>query len=183
MSRLNIWAFVPVLFAIASCSPASGPAVAVAPPITAPAPVNPADAAFAMNAATDGIFAKQLSELAVQQGSRQGIRDFAQTVVDQQTQSAGDLAAIAKAKGLKLPDMTTPAQAKTVKTLSTTPTGPAFARSYFSTLVRSQRAALQRMQVYAKTGSDPELRAFAASQVSMLQKQLAAARQVPRQRG
>ena len=169
--------------AIAACSPTSSPpTVASTPPPPLPAHVPPADAGFAIAAAQSSLFALQISQLAVQRASRQGIKDFAQSVIDTQTKSSGELVGIMHAKGLDLPDSLTPAQAEAIQTLGNTQDGPRFAWAYFSALVRSQNGSLQQMELYASKGTDPALKGFAAAQVPILQEQLARARQVPRQR-
>ena len=169
--------------AIAACSPTSSPpTVASTPPPPLPAHVPPADAGFAIAAAQSSLFALQISQLAVQRASRQGIKDFAQSVIDTQTKSSGELVGIMHAKGLDLPDSLTSAQAEAIQTLGNTQDGPRFAWTYFSALVRSQNGSLQQMELYASKGTDPALKGFAAAQVPILQEQLARARQVPRQR-
>ena len=169
--------------AIAACSPTSSPpTVASTPPPPLPAHVPPADAGFAIAAAQSSLFALQISQLAVQRASRQGIKDFAQSVIDTQTKSTGELVGIMHAKGLDLPNSLTSAQAEAIQTLGNAQDGPRFAWTYFSALVRSQNGSLQQMESYASKGTDPALKGFAAAQVPILQEQLARARQVPRQR-
>jgi putative membrane protein len=170
--------------AIAACSPTpSPPPAASTPPPPPPAHVALADVGFAIASAQSSLFARQISQLAVQRATRQGIKDFAQSVIDTETKSAGELAGIMHAKGLDLPDSLTPAQSGAIQTLSNTQDGPRFAWAYFSALVKSQIASLQQMEAYASSGTDPELKSFAAEQVAILRDQLARARQVPRQRG
>jgi putative membrane protein len=183
MTRTSRRALLLLPLAIAACSPTSSPpTVASTPPSPPPAHVPPADVGFAIAAAQSSLFALQISQLAVQRASRQGVRDFAQSVIDTQTKSTGELVEITHAKGLDLPDSLTPAQAEAIQTLGNTQDGPRFARTYFSALVRSQTSSLQQMEAYASKGTDPALKGFAAAQVPILREQLARARQVPRQR-
>jgi putative membrane protein len=185
MTRTSRRALLLLPLAIAACSPTSSPPTVAStpPPPPLPAHVPPADVGFAIAAAQSSQFALQISQLAVQRASRQGIKDFAQSVIDTQTKSTGELVGIMHAKGLDLPDSLTPAQAEAIQTLGNTQDGPRFAWAYFSALVRSQIGSLQQMEAYASKGTDPALKGFAAAQVPILREQLARARQVPRQRG
>ena len=184
MTRTSRRALLLLPLAVAACSPTSSlPTVASTPPPPLPAHIPLADVGFAIAAAQSSLFALQISQLAVQRASRQGIKDFAQSVIDTQTKSTGKLVGIMHSKRLDLPESMTPAQAQVIQTLGNTQDGPRFALAYFSALVRSQIASLQQMEAYASSGTDPELKGFAAEQVPILREQLARARQVPRQRG
>jgi predicted outer membrane protein len=178
------WLLSALPLVVAACSPAAGPppVVSAAPPAP-PSHVAPADAAIATSAAQSSLFARELSRVAAEKAPRQGIRDFAQSVVVTETQSANRLASIVQPMQLELPQSLTPEQVVTVNRLTAAPDGPTFARTYFSALVRTQVGSLRRMESYASNGTEPELKSFATDQVPILRDQLARARRVPRQRG
>jgi putative membrane protein len=182
--RRTRWLLYALPLVVAACSPAASPLPVVSAPPSPPAPhVAPADAAFATAAAQSSLFARELSQIAAEKGPRQGIRDFAQSVVATETQSASRLAGIVQPMGLALPQSLTPEQVTTVNNLTGAPDGPTFARTYFSALVRNQVGSLRQMESYARNGTEPELKSFATDQVPILRDQLARARRVPRQRG
>lgn len=184
MTPKSRWPLALLPIAVAACSSAAVPPPVVSAPATPPpAHVAPADAEFASAAAQSGLFANQISQIAAQKAGRQGIRDFAQTVVETQTQTANQLSGIMQLKGLEFPQSLSPAQAQTLESLNNAPPGRRFARTYFSALVRSQLGSLRQMESYARNGTDPELKSFAEAQVPVLRDQLARARRVPRERG
>lgn len=173
-----------LLLAFAACTqPSPPPPVATEPAPAGPAPLAQADATFATEAAQSGLFALQSSQIAAKRSRRRGIRDFAQSVVDQETKSAAELASIGQPHGLAPPQFLTPEQRRTVDEMQDAGAGAPLARMYFIALVRNRIAALRLMQAYANNGADPALRAFAAEKVPVIRDQLARARRVPRQRG
>lgn len=170
--------------ALADCTqPPPAPPAASGPAASAPSALAPADAAFVNDAAQSSLFALRISKIAAERSNRQGIRDFAQSVVDQETKSANELAGIVQPHGLAAPQFLTPEQRRTADEMETAGTGAPLARIYFIAFVRDRIAALRTMQAYANSGADPALKTFAQEQVPVIQDQLARARRVPRQRG
>ena len=176
------WALLLLPLAGAACAPTTPPPAAPIPAPLPPAALTPSDSAFAASAAQSNQFAIQASQIAAQKAARPGIREFAQGVVDAQTQANGQLAAIARTHGMDLPQALTPAQAKTLQLLTKTPDGARFRRTYFAELSKSQLALARQMDAYAATGSDPDLKAFATAQAPALRDQVARARALPRTR-
>lgn len=183
MIRGSRWGISLLLLGLVACSTQSAPPPMAAAPPAPTSQLAPADAAFATVAAQSDQFAIEISQIAAQKAGRQGIKDFAQSVVDTHTDSANRLAKIAQSKGQALPHSLTDAQAKTVETLNAMPDGSQFRTNYFSSLVQSLLASQRQMEAYTKNGADPELKSFAADQIPVIQGQIATARQLPRQRG
>lgn len=164
------------------CSLLNSAAVAAASPPVPSVQLRPADVAFATTAAQSDQFVIEISQIAAEKAGWQGIRDFAQTVVDTHSQSADRLAEIAKSKGQPLTRSLTDAQTKTVGTLKAMPDGGQFRSAYFSSLVQSLLTSQRQMESYTKTGADPELRSFAVDQIPVIRGQIATARQLPHKR-
>lgn len=176
-------AFLLLPLAMAACAPAMSPPPAMVAAAPAPkAAVLPADAAFMAAVAQRSAFATQISQLAAQKVAREGVRGFAQSVVESETQASAQIGAMARGADASLPQALPPAGAKLVARMSTMADGSGFRRLYFSELIKSQIAAAKLMEDYAAKGGNAELRAFAAAQGPVLRTQIATARQLPRQR-
>lgn len=176
IKRYQLLILLPLLFGACSQNPAPPPATAVIP---SPSTLSQTDAAFATAAAQSSLFATEISKIAVQKAGRQGIRNFAQQIVDTQIASTTRLAAITQTKGLTLSPALTSQQAAAIGVLGNTPDGSRFRRLYFSNLIKSHLTAARETEAFATTGTDPELKRYATDQTLLLRKQIAAARSLP----
>lgn len=134
------------------------------------------DVEFVDKAGMIGKVERQASQLALDRSSNPAVKAFARRMVDDHGRIAGELRQLGAAKGV-------PVQSRMLVdpavTALHTKAGHAFDAAYVALAgPRAHEAAIRLYEAEARNGRDPQLRAFAASTLPMLNAHLAAARQL-----
>ncbi|CAH2598701.1 conserved exported protein of unknown function [Rhodovastum atsumiense] len=148
----------------------------------AKAQVNPtlstSDAAFITAAARGGMAEVQLGQLAQTNGRSTAVKRFGQRMVTDHGRANQDLAALAQQKQISLPDGIGAEHQQTYDALAKLH-GRAFDRAYAKAMVQDHRSDLQAYQTEAQSGTDADVKAFAARNVPVLQEHLRLAQRLP----
>ncbi|WP_333997725.1 DUF4142 domain-containing protein [Burkholderia cepacia] len=136
------------------------------------------DAEFVDKAGMIGKVERQASQLALDRSSNPDVKAFARRMVDDHRRIAGELQQLGAARGL-------PVQSRMLVDPAVTALrareGRAFDTAYVALAgPRAHEAAIRLYEAEARNGRDPQLRAFAANTLPMLNAHLAAARQLER---
>lgn len=160
--------------------PSTSPAASTAsPPDGARRPaLAGADKAFLEQAAEDGLTEIEGSRLALNKVTDPSVKRFAQRLVDEHTRMADDLRALARQKGVKLPQRPSLLQRGKLKLLSTAD-GDSFTHRYLEHIgVDAHEDTLERFEKAADSAKDPEVKAFAAHALPALRQHLDEARRL-----
>lgn len=136
-----------------------------------------ADASFVNDAGRAGITEVTFGQLARAQGSRAAVRDFGLRMVTEHTSLNQELTRLAAAKKIT-PTVTVDVAHQTTYDQIAALKGRAFDRAYLNAQVADHQATLAIYQEEASNGTDPDVRAFAAKVVPMLQAHLALAKRL-----
>ena len=142
-------------------------AIAVAAPLAAaPTPMAPD---FVKQAGASDLFEKTSSQLVLKDAKSPKVRDFAQMMIKDHTQSTADVKAAAMADGLKpgAPKLM-PEQAKMVAELKAAKPADR-EKLYVSQQVTAHEKALDLMQTYASNGDKPHLKGAAGKIAPVVQ--------------
>jgi putative membrane protein len=127
-------------------------------------------AALSASEAARAWFEIQSSELALQKSKNQGIRNFAERMIKDHGQSSKELTKLVQSANLNLAPPTELDQehAMLLRDLRQL-TGEHFDRSYLRLQVSGHHQALVLHDNYIRTGSNPQLKAFARKVVDVVQ--------------
>ena len=169
----------------ASTMPASGSA-----PSSAKAPGSPAKAAsrgaarlsgldrqFAIKAIQDGMAEVSTAKLAAANAASPDVKKFGEHMAQDHSKAGDELKQIAQNKGIAVPADTDRMHRKLAKQLQAM-NGDKFDRLYMREGVKDHKNAVALFTKEAKSGKDPELRAFAGKTLPTLKEHLAMAQQV-----
>ncbi len=127
-----------------------------------------ADRRFVEQAAAGDAAEIALGRLASRQASRDDVKQLAQQMVDDHAKTRAELGQLAAARGLATPDSPTPAQQKTAVRLGRL-SGDGFDRSYLNQMVLDHKQTVGLFRREARSGRDPELKAFATRTLPALE--------------
>jgi putative membrane protein len=147
-------------------SPAPAPAKGAK--AAAPAALSEKDKAFMKNAAKGGMEEVEMGRMAEQQGQSTDVKNFGKRMVTDHTMANNELMQLAAGKKFSLPKE----KAKVEKFKAAS-----FDKEYMADMVKDHQKDLAEFQSEAKTGSDPDLKAWAAKTSEMIKKHLALAQQ------
>lgn len=133
------------------------------------------DLTFVSEAAKAGMMEVHMGQLGAQRGSSTEIKSFSQKMIDDHTKANNELMALAKRKGIALP----PASASSMASPLSGKTGAAFDNAFAKQAVADHQKAVALFQQEAKSGADPDLKAWASSTLPTLQSHLDAAKALP----
>ena len=156
-----------------AASPAA-PAAAMAPTTPTPAGtanLSKADKDFVTKAAQGGAAEVQMAQLAQQKSQNAGVKQFAQSMIDDHTPANSKLTELATSKGLTAPTDPNPAQQKMLAKLQGMD-GAKFDHAYMTGQVKSHQTMLKLFEHEATNGKDTDLKAFAESTQPVIQKHL-----------
>jgi len=131
-----------------SPSPAKGAAKAASK-------LSAADKAFMMNAAKGGMMEVEWGKLAAQNGQNADVKKFGSRMVTDHSKANSELMALAKEEGVSLPAAKSPGKWKSDK-------------DYMDMMVKDHQADLAEFQKEAQSGTDPDVKAFAAKGAKMV---------------
>jgi putative membrane protein len=131
-----------------SPSPAKGAAKAASK-------VSAADKTFMMNAAKGGMMEVEWGKLAAQNAQNADVKKFGSRMVTDHSKANSELMALAKEEGVSLPAAKSSGKWKSDK-------------DYMDSMVKDHQADLAEFQKEAQSGTDPDLKAFAAKGAKMV---------------
>jgi putative membrane protein len=127
-----------------------------------------ADAPFIGAAAMDGMAEVEHGRLAAQRASSPEVKRFAQRMVDDHSKAAGGLKDLASRKEVAL-ETELDDQHQAMQDQLAKLQGAAFDKAYMSHMVKAHLQAVAQFQQEAKAGGDPDVKAWAAKMLPMLQ--------------
>jgi putative membrane protein len=132
------------------------------------------DMKFVNDAATGGEIEVALGKVAADKGSTDEVKKFGQQMVDDHSKANDELKALASQKGVDLAKAQEKA-AKETKTKSDKMAkleGAAFDKAYIDDMVKDHEKDVKEFQTASEKASDPDIKAFAAKQLPILQHHL-----------
>jgi putative membrane protein len=158
-SALN--AYPPLKTGANSDAPKATPAPAKA---KAGSKLSAADKTFMMNAAKGGMMEVEWGKLAAQNGQNADVKKFGNRMVTDHSKANNELMALAKEEGVSLPAGKSAGKWKSDK-------------DYMGMMVKDHQGDLAEFQKEAQSGTDPDLKAFAAKGAKMVSTHLKLAQQ------
>ena len=137
------------------------------------------DATFAIKASQIGVAEVKLGRLAIQKASSSEVRALGQKMVDDHSKANDRLKAAAAKGGMTLPDTMTADDQALYEKLSHL-TGAIFDREYARAMAKDHEEDIKEFQREAVKGANPDIRAFAAATLQILQEHLEMARSAER---
>lgn len=133
---------------------------------TSPAPANKgaakagsklssADKTFMMNAAKGGMMEVEMGKMAAQSGQSADVKKFGNRMVTDHSKANNELMALAKEEGVSLPGAKSAGKWKSDK-------------DYMTDMVKNHQKDLAEFQKEAQSGTDPDVKAFAAKGARMV---------------
>lgn len=171
MNRYARWGIALVILPMAACANQSTPAPIVP---AGPPPLAAADATFIQDAAQGGLAEVQAGQLAQSKARSPRVKAFGAKMVADHTPANDQLKQIATAKGATVPTAPSDMQMQQMTTLQAD-TGRKFDHDYVANQIAGHTAMLQLYQTEAASGTDPDLKKFAADTVPVVQAHLDAA--------
>jgi putative membrane protein len=133
-----------------------------------------ADTTFANKAAQGGMAEVKLGELAKEKASSQAVKDFGQKMVDDHSKANDELKQIASKDGITLPTGLAAKDQATYDRLSKL-SGTEFDKAYMRDMVSDHRTDVNEFRRESQSGSNPDLKAFAAKTLPTLEQHLSMA--------
>lgn len=141
-----------------------------------------ADADFLVEAASGGMTAVQLGQLAQTNSLNREIKAFGDMMIKDHRKSREKLSTLATSKNMVLPDSISGYQQKIKERLGRKK-GEAFDRAYISLMIDDHKKDIRAFRRAAENAADPEIRAFAMDQLPLLNSQLDTARNLQKKMG
>jgi putative membrane protein len=139
--------------------------------------LSPADKNFILETAGDNLQEIELGHLVQHKASSNEVKTFGQRMIDDHSKASAELDLLASGKGLTLPRELKPEQKEAIDKLSSL-SGSEFDRQYMQYMVKDHTKGLQDFQKESAQGQDPEIKAFAAKLVPILEDHLRMARNI-----
>ena len=169
MNRLTRWGLLLALAPLAACASNPPPAAPAAPPV--PPPLASGDANFVQVAAQGGMAEVQMGQLAEQTSKSSKVKAYAEQMIKDHTPANEQLKQLATAKGATVPAGLSDEQNKTL-TMLQGEKGRKFDHDYAAAQVQGHSDMLSTFQTEASSGTDPDLKSFAAQTVPTIQQHL-----------
>jgi putative membrane protein len=147
------------------------------PPAGASANLSAADKAFLEKAAQGDMAEIQAAKLAQEKSQSDGVKQFAQKMIDDHTQNDDALDKLAQSKGVTPPTDPSATEQKQASALENL-TGAKFDRVYIRDQIKDHQMMLRLMQREASHGTDPELKTFAQQTAATVREHLTLAQQL-----
>ena len=130
-----------------------------------------ADYKFAKAAACGGTMEVNLGKLAAEKSSNVSVQQFGQRMVTDHGKAGQELEQIASRKGASLPTQLTTGHQKEIDRLGKL-SGSEFDKAYMNLMVRDHKADEKEFKRASEHLQDPDLKAFAASTLTVVQDHL-----------
>jgi putative membrane protein len=135
--------------------PAPTPKPAAGAAAKAGSKLSAADKTFMMNAAKGGMMEVEMGKIAAQSAQSADVKKFGNRMVNDHSKANGELMALAKEEGVTLSGAKSPGKWKSDK-------------DYMDMMVKDHQADLAEFQKEAQSGTDPDVKAFAAKGAKMV---------------
>ncbi len=135
------------------------------------------DRKFMEKVAQDNAAEVEAGKLASTKASNDQVKQFGERMVQDHGKAADELKQLAQSKGVDLPDAADRKHEREAKSLEKK-SGADFDKAYMQQMVKDHRADLKELQKQAKSGKDPELKAFAEKTAQVVQEHLNMAQQL-----
>ena len=135
------------------------------------APSKVDDKKFVKNAALGGLTEVELGKLATQKASDQKVKDFGQKMVDDHTKANDELKQAATKSSIPVPTSLDSKHQSRIDKLSKL-SGADFDKAYVKDQLKDHEKDVQEFKDEAQNGTDPNVKAFAATAVPVLQHHL-----------
>lgn len=119
---------------------------------------------FVTKTAVGNLFEIQSSRVALEKAQNEAVKSFAQTMIQDHTAATERM----KALGGRMPTKLDARHAGMVKTLRSTPAAR-FDQAYLQAQVKAHEETVALFESYARSGTDPQLKAFATEMLPTLQ--------------
>ena len=129
------------------------------------------DAEFAMKAASGGMMEVELGNMAAMNGVSPQVKEFGKNMVADHSKANEELKSAAAAKNITLPSVPDADMQKKIDDMKKK-TGADFDKAYVDMMVSDHKDDIDLFQKEADKGNDPELKAWAAGKVPVLQHHL-----------
>src|ERR1700712_1290761 len=139
--------------------------------------VNPDDAKFAVAAANGGMAEVELGQLAQQKAANAKVKDFGGMMVTDHSKANDEMKALAKSKGITLPDSVDSKEQK-VKTDLSAKSGADFDKAYVSNMIDDHKEDIKEFEDASKNCKDADLKAFAVKTLPTLKMHLDAIQKI-----
>jgi putative membrane protein len=136
-----------------------------------PGQLSAADYKFAKEAACGGMFEVQLGNMAASNSKNNQVQEFGLRMVKDHGKAGQDLTQIASNKGATLPSQLSSRQQREVDRLAKL-SGPEFDKAYMSCMVKAHKADEKAFKKASEDVKDPDLKAFAANTLTIVQDHL-----------
>jgi putative membrane protein len=136
----------------------------------AAAKANP-DQKFLMEAAKGGTAEVELGKIATEKGSSPEVKSFGQRMVDDHSRAGEELKTLAKNKDITLP-ADIDAKDKALRDRLLKLSGDAFDRAYMAAMLDDHRKDVTAFRIEARSGKDPDVKAWAAKTLPALTEHL-----------
>jgi len=142
----------------------------------AAAPVFAADDAWVMKVAKGGMAEVELGKMAADKASADNVKQFGQRMVTDHSKANDELKALAESKKITLPTEMG-AEEKALHDRLAKLSGPAFDRAYMKAMLDDHVKDVNAFKMEAKSGKDPDIKAWAAKTLPTLEDHLKQARE------
>ncbi len=133
--------------------------------------VSAADQRFVKEAADGGMAEVELGRLASEKASNDDVKKFGQRMVDDHSKANDQLKQLASSKGITLPSQPSAKHKATLDRLSKL-SGDQFDKAYMSDMLADHKKDVAAFQRESRSGSDPDVKSFAAQTLPTLQDHL-----------
>jgi putative membrane protein len=133
------------------------------------------DADFAVKAADGGLLEVQLGNLALTNASSPEVKQFGQMMIDDHSKANQELQKLAASKNITIPAVLSSKAQKMMDDLSQKK-GSAFDEDYISMMVEDHEEDIKEFKREVDQGKDAEMKAWAASKISILEHHLSVAK-------
>lgn len=135
------------------------------------------DAKFAVAAANGGMAEVELGTLAQEKAVNAKVKDFGSMMVKDHSKANDEMKALAKSKGITLPDSIDSKEQKVKSDLSAK-SGADFDKAYVSNMIDDHKEDIKEFEDAAKNVKDSELKAFAVKTLPTLKMHLDAIQKI-----
>ena len=142
----------------------------------AAAPLLSADDAWMMKVAKGGMAEVELGKLASEKATTDAVKQFGQRMATDHSKANEELKALAANKKVTLPAEIAP-EDKALRDRLTRLSGPAFDQAYMRAMVSDHVKDVNAFKMEANSGTDPDVKAWAAKTLPTLEQHLKMARE------
>src|SRR4051812_11176573 len=129
------------------------------------------DKKFVKDAALGGMTEVELGKLAAQKATRDDVKQFGQKMVDDHTKANDQLKEVATKQNIPIPDSLDSKHQGRINKLSKL-SGPDFDKAYVKDQLKDHETDVRAFSAEAQNGNNPEIKAFAATTLPILQEHL-----------